>query len=88
MPSYLILFIMFHRKDVRFHASCIQCLSFLKIVYIKPIFLSRVKPSNFEVKPLQMSFGVCINPHKKVVVMFLDLIYCIEVAAFEQRIEF
>jgi hypothetical protein len=87
LPSYVVVLKLFHRKYIRLHASRVEGLSFLKITDIEPIALPWLHFAGFEVKPLQMPFGIGIHPHKEVVFELIHLKSGIQVSALETRIK-
>ena len=67
LPAYFFVLELLRRIDIGPEPPAIENLPFLEVTDVKDIFLIFHKVSELKVKPLQMSPGIGVNPHKEIV---------------------
>ena len=67
LPSHALPFILFFRKNIRFHSSCEEALVFLEVAYVDRVLQQLLPTLNLEVEPLQVPRSVAIDPHETVI---------------------
>ena len=75
MPWTILIHLLKFGSHIGFHPSSVKTFLFLKITDIEAICDSLDEILNFEVEPMEVSFGVAVNSHEQIILILIYLSY-------------